>query len=191
MTHLRQAQAVRGNWRRGDCIALAAKQRGWNHLAWPGPAWPRRIQWFGFTFSTVSCAVPAGMITSSSDGCRGAAHAPWRTAVAKHLDTRWPRDDVTISIAWCWTRRALSRKTVRTACAPSQSAVRINRRHARKHSRRCPQRVVRYPSCEMLRTGAGRDEGAQIAAVGPEERVVVDLRDVRHRPGKMFESVER
>ena len=44
----------------------------------------------------------------------------------------------------------------------------------------------------MLRTGAGRDESARIAAVRPEERVVVvDLRDVRHRPGKMFESVER
>jgi hypothetical protein len=44
----------------------------------------------------------------------------------------------------------------------------------------------------MLRTEAGRDEGARIAAVRREERVVVvDLRDVRHGPGKVFESVER
>ena len=38
---------------------------------------------------------------------------------------------------------------------------------------RCSQRVVREPSCEALRTEAGSDEGARIAAVRAKERVVV------------------
>ena len=37
----------------------------------------------------------------------------------------------------------------------------------------CSQRVVKSPSCEALRTEAGWEEVARIAAVRAEERVVV------------------